>query len=81
VVIYLKKHGDHILDNILLAEHLKKSFGSIEAVRDVSFHVSKGEVLGIIGPNGAGKTTIFNLILGTHSQDRGDIFFEIISTG
>jgi ABC-type branched-subunit amino acid transport system ATPase component len=56
------KHGDHNLENILIAEHLKKSFGSIEAVRDVSFHVRKGEVLGIIGPNGAGKTTIFNLI-------------------
>jgi ABC-type branched-subunit amino acid transport system ATPase component len=69
------KHGDHNLENILIAEHLKKSFGSIEAVRDVSFHVRKGEVLGIIGPNGAGKTTIFNLILGTHPQDVGNIFF------
>jgi ABC-type branched-subunit amino acid transport system ATPase component len=61
------------LDKILEAEGLKKSFGNIEAVKDVSFYVEKGEVLGIIGPNGAGKTTLFNLIMGIHPQDEGNI--------
>jgi ABC-type branched-subunit amino acid transport system ATPase component len=61
------------LHKILEIEHLKKSFGNIEAVKDVSFYVKEGEILGIIGPNGAGKTTIFNLIMGDHKQDNGDI--------
>jgi branched-chain amino acid transport system ATP-binding protein len=61
------------LDRILEAQGLKKSFGNIEAVKDVSFFVGKGEVLGIIGPNGAGKTTLFNLIMGIHPQDEGNI--------
>ncbi len=63
------------MDKILEVKHLKKSFGSIEAVRDISFDAEKGEILGIIGPNGAGKTTIFNLIMGVFRQDEGTILF------
>ena len=43
---------------------LKKNFGHIEAVRGVTFEVSKGEVLGFLGPNGAGKTTTMRMITG-----------------
>ena len=43
---------------------LRKRFGSIEAVRGVSFEVGKGEVLGFLGPNGAGKTTTMRMITG-----------------
>jgi ABC-2 type transport system ATP-binding protein len=46
------------------AKNLKKSFGTIEAVRGVSFSVAKGEVLGFLGPNGAGKTTTMRMITG-----------------
>jgi branched-chain amino acid transport system ATP-binding protein len=49
---------------VLEVEHLKKSFGGIAAVDDVSFAVAPGEILGIIGPNGSGKSTLFNCILG-----------------
>ncbi len=45
-------------------QNLKKRFGQIEAVRGVSFEVSKGEVLGFLGPNGAGKTTTMRMITG-----------------
>jgi ABC-type branched-subunit amino acid transport system ATPase component len=46
---------------VLAVEHLAKSFGGVQAVRDVSFGVDAGELLALIGPNGAGKTTCFNI--------------------
>ena len=48
----------------------------MQALKDVSFSVSKGEVIGIIGPNGAGKTTLFNVITGILRPDAGEIWFE-----
>jgi ABC-type branched-subunit amino acid transport system ATPase component len=64
------------LSKIFEVKNLKKDFGSIEAVKNVSFYVEKGEILGIIGPNGAGKTTLFNLIMGVHRQDDGKIHLK-----
>jgi len=52
-----------------------RRFGALWAVRDVSFAVEPGEIVGIIGPNGAGKSTLFNLIAGAISPSRGDIRF------
>jgi ABC-2 type transport system ATP-binding protein len=49
---------------MLEVKNLCKSFGAIQAVKDVSFSVSKGEVLGFLGPNGAGKTTTMRMITG-----------------
>jgi ABC-2 type transport system ATP-binding protein len=45
-------------------EHLSKDFGSTHAVRDVSFTVPKGEIIGLLGPNGSGKTTIMRVLTG-----------------
>jgi len=53
-----------------------KAFGGLQAVREVSIRVTRGEILGIIGPNGAGKTTLFNLLNGFISPDQGQILFE-----
>ncbi|MFH2125780.1 MAG: ATP-binding cassette domain-containing protein, partial [Pseudomonadota bacterium] len=50
--------------NILEVENLRKTFGGLTALSDLSFQVKAGEILGVIGPNGAGKTTIFNCISG-----------------
>jgi len=55
---------------------LKKSFGGLKAVNDVSFEVKPDTIHAIIGPNGAGKTTLFNLISGALAADSGDILFQ-----
>ena len=48
---------------------LTVSYGHVEAVREVSFHVDQGEIVSLVGPNGAGKTTILNAISGVRSRD------------
>jgi branched-chain amino acid transport system ATP-binding protein len=50
-----------------------KSFGSNMAVRDVSFSIEPGQILGLLGPNGAGKTTLFSVLAGDLEPDRGTI--------
>ena len=49
---------------MIKVKNLRKRFGSMEAVKDISFDVAKGEVLGFLGPNGAGKTTTMRMITG-----------------
>ena len=61
---------------LLAVTGLSKRFGGVQAVRDLSFDLASGEVLGLIGPNGAGKTTAFNLISGFLAPDAGDVRFE-----
>jgi branched-chain amino acid transport system permease protein len=61
---------------ILQVTNLSKAFGGLKAVDNVSFHVNRGEILGLIGPNGAGKTTLFNLLNGFVPPDRGKISFN-----
>ena len=45
-------------------EHLSKVYGSTTAIKDVTFQVEKGEILGLLGPNGAGKTTTMRILAG-----------------
>lgn len=58
---------------VLEVRHLRRSFGNIHAVQDVSFSVSKGQVVGFIGANGAGKTTTLRLLATLDSPDAGSI--------
>ena len=60
-------------DAVLRVERLSKSFGGVDAVRDISFDVAAGELVALIGPNGAGKTTCFNLVNGQLAPDAGTI--------
>ena len=60
---------------VLKLEHLRKSFGGVEAVKDFSFSIDEGEIVAILGPNGAGKTTIFNLISKIYQPDNGTLTF------
>jgi branched-chain amino acid transport system ATP-binding protein len=61
---------------LLAVTGLSKRFGGLQAIRDLSFDLAPGEVLGLIGPNGAGKTTAFNLISGFLTPDAGDVRFD-----
>jgi branched-chain amino acid transport system ATP-binding protein len=58
---------------VLEVAHLRKSFGGIAAVNDVSFDVHDSEILGIIGPNGSGKSTLFNCVLGQLLPSGGEV--------
>ena len=59
--------------NMLTVQDLRKSFGSLEAVKGVSFTVEKGESYGLLGPNGAGKSTTINMITGLFAPTSGEI--------
>ncbi|MFV2000937.1 MAG: ATP-binding cassette domain-containing protein [Acidimicrobiia bacterium] len=59
-------------DPVIAVQNLRKTFGSVEAVKDVSFEVEPGEVLGLLGPNGAGKTTTINMISTLLQIDGGE---------
>lgn len=56
--------------------NLNKSFGDFHAVRDVSFAVEKGHLIGLLGPSGGGKTSILRMLAGLESPSTGDIIFE-----
>jgi len=58
---------------VLEVSHLRKAFGGVVAVDDVSFEVRDGEILGIIGPNGSGKSTLFNCVLGQLRPTGGEV--------
>ncbi|MCJ7493937.1 MAG: ABC transporter ATP-binding protein [Deltaproteobacteria bacterium] len=60
----------------LECRRVTKRFGALEAVRNFSFALRPGEILGLIGPNGSGKTTLFNLIAGLYTPDEGEILFQ-----
>lgn len=60
----------------LEVKNVSRFFGGIAAIKNVSFELREGEILGLIGPNGAGKTTIFNVVNGFYSPSRGDVYFK-----
>ncbi len=60
----------------LFAEGLRKTFHKRQVVRDVSFQVAQGEVVGLLGPNGAGKTTSFNMVVGLVRPDAGRVHMD-----
>lgn len=58
---------------MLKIRSISKTFGDIEALKDITFDVDEGEFVFLVGPSGAGKTTLINLILGKYLPDRGEI--------
>src|SRR6476620_9085399 len=59
--------------NVIHVSNIRKTYGSMVAVDEVSFDVHEGEIFGLIGPNGAGKTTTLECIEGLRTPDRGSI--------
>lgn len=62
------------MENIIEVKNLKKSFGDIKAVDDISFEVEKGSLFAFLGLNGAGKSTTINIICGDLEKDSGEVF-------
>ena len=62
--------------SLLHVNRVSRFFGGLSAVKDVSFEVNKGEIVGLIGPNGAGKTTLFNVVNGFYAPSRGEVLFK-----
>ncbi len=66
---------------MLSVHNLTKRFGGFTAVDQVSFEVSRGEILGLIGPNGSGKSTTFNVLAGLYAPSEGEIVLNGRSIG
>jgi ABC-2 type transport system ATP-binding protein len=67
-------HGRSIDGQVVIeTRELVKRFGEREALRGVSFHAHRGELLAVIGPNGAGKTTLLSILAGIRRQDAGTV--------
>ena len=63
-------------DNILEVRGISKRFGGIEALKDISFSVRRGEVHALVGENGAGKSTFIKILTGAHAPSGGTISFD-----
>jgi ABC-2 type transport system ATP-binding protein len=61
---------------VLQVQRVRKDFGAVRAVRDVSFSIERGATFGLLGPNGAGKTTIMRMIVGIYTPDGGSITWD-----
>jgi len=67
---------DNQFTSLLEVQHLAKSYGKKEVVKDISFSMHSGEVIGLLGPNGAGKTTTFYMIVGFLKAKQGTILLN-----
>ena len=63
-------------DLVLQVDKIRKQFGGLTAVNDISFEIAAGQIVGLIGPNGAGKSTTFNLITGVLGKTSGQVKFR-----
>ncbi len=61
---------------LLRVSQVSKVFGGVQALKDVSITLNRGEIYGLIGPNGAGKTTLFNCLTGLYVPDSGEFVFD-----
>ena len=65
--------GNHLGDLVIDAEGINKSFGDKHLIKDLTFRLPPGGIVGVIGPNGAGKTTLFRMFVGDDKPDTGEL--------
>lgn len=63
-------------EKLLLANHISRSFGALQAVKDLTLQVRGGEIFGLMGPDGAGKTTLMRMLCGALLPDSGEIHID-----
>jgi ABC-type sugar transport system ATPase subunit len=68
--------GQVEVPDVIRTEHIMKRYGAVTALRDVSMHLRKGEVLGLVGDNGAGKSTLIKILTGFIQPTAGEIFIN-----
>jgi len=61
---------------LMKAKGVKKSFGSIDALKEVNLEIGYNEIVGIIGDNGAGKSTLIKILTGVYSADNGELYWK-----
>ncbi len=66
-------HSFWVMEPVISVDGIRRSYGDVVAVEDVSFEVARGEIFGILGPNGAGKTTTVECLQGLRSRDGGAV--------
>lgn len=64
------------MDNRLELRNVSKSFGEVQALRDINFQLGRNEIVGLLGDNGAGKSTLIKIITGYYQPTSGEIFFN-----
>ncbi len=67
--------GPRLGNKVIELEHVKKAYGEQVLIRDLSFEMPPGAIIGVIGPNGAGKTTLMKIIIGEEQPDSGKVVF------
>ena len=63
-------------NKVLRAKNISKSFGEVQALKNVDFDLNKGEIHGLLGENGAGKSTLMNILYGLYKEDQGEVYIR-----
>ena len=66
-----------VVTPVIELKNVSKTFGEVQSIKDIDFHINAGEIVGLLGDNGAGKSTLIKTIMGFHTPDPGgEIYFK-----